>query len=73
MSDGPEGLLERLRGQRDWENAIRKAEKSGDLTGIAALIRSGAYMGFSASLLAKLFDDHRLVRRKRGNCVSTLF
>lgn len=68
MSGGrPEGLLGRLRGQQDWEKAIRKAEKSGDLTGIATLIRSGTYMGFSASLLAKLFDEHRLVRRKRGN------
>jgi hypothetical protein len=66
-SGGSEGLLERLRGQRDWENAIRKAERSGDLTEIAALIRSDTYMGFSARLLAKLFDEHRLVRKKRGN------
>jgi hypothetical protein len=63
----PEGLLGRLRGQRDWEKAIRKAERSGDLTEIAALIRSGTYMGFAASPLAKLFNEHRLVRKKRGN------
>jgi hypothetical protein len=64
---GPESFLKRLQGQREWKNAIRKAERSGDLKEIAALIRSRAYMGFSADLLARLFDDHRLVRKKRGN------
>jgi hypothetical protein len=68
MSDDDDGgLIRRLRGQRDWKNAIRNAERSGDLKEIAALIRSCAYMGFSAEKLARLFDDHRLVRQKRGN------
>jgi hypothetical protein len=62
----PEGLPERLRGQYDWLDAIREAEKSGDLTKIAALVRSGAYLGLSRDPLADLFDGHRLVRKKRG-------
>jgi hypothetical protein len=53
--------------RRDWENAMRKAERSGDLTEIATLIRSNAHQGFFPDKLAELFDDHRLVRKKRGN------
>jgi hypothetical protein len=62
MSD----LLSRLRAQQDWLVAIRDAEKSGDLSVFAALLRSGAEMGWSRYFLADLLDAHRLVRKKRG-------
>jgi hypothetical protein len=64
MSDD---LRTRLIAQRDWEKAVRKAERTGDLTEIAALLRSGAPVGFATHWLAMLFNDHRLVRKKRGN------
>ena len=63
MSDD---FLTRLRSQYDWLDAIRDAEKSGDLSVFAALLRSGAEAGFSRYPLAEMFDAHRLIRKKRG-------
>jgi hypothetical protein len=64
--DGDGGLLARLGAKRDWENAVKKAERSGDLTEIAALLRS-----HGLALLARLLDDHRLKRKKRGGWKSS--
>jgi hypothetical protein len=49
-----------------WVDAVKKAEKSGDLQPLACLLRLGAPMEKATRLLlAELFDRHRL-GRKRG-------
>jgi hypothetical protein len=49
-----------------WVDAVKKAEKSGDLEPLARLLRSDTPMEKATCvLLAELFDRHRL-GRKRG-------
>ena len=60
-------LLTRLRNQRDWHDAISKAEQSGGLAEIIRLIYLGVPVDQSTRLrLEALSNDHRVVRRKRG-------
>jgi hypothetical protein len=53
--------------QSAWIDALREAEKSGDLTSLACLLRSNTPMEQSTrELMAKLFDRRRLVRKRGG-------
>ena len=69
---GPTGMSEgdlptHLRNQRDWRDAINKAEQSGDLAGIIRLICSGVPVDQSTRIrLEALSNDHRVVCKKRG-------